>query len=58
MQILLENSDINSGKQSLGRFHKNSTWTGFGKLDTIWIGGSVYEGDGGHVKFYTQKTQG
>lgn len=22
MQILLENSDINSGKQSLGRFHK------------------------------------
>lgn len=35
MQILLENNDINSGKQSLGRFHENGKWTGFRTLDEI-----------------------
>lgn len=42
MQILLKNRDTNSEKQRLGGFHKNSKrWTGFGKLDEIWIGGSM-----------------
>lgn len=41
MQILLENSHTNSGKQSLGRFHNSARWTGFEKLNAIGIGGST-----------------